>query len=163
MTSLLPYVEQARLYSMINSNEPWTSPTNQAVFHSVVPAYLNPNVGTENSTIGSLGAAHYAGNSQVLKANGHDGIAYIRDGSSNTILAGEVSGGFMAWGDPENRRDPANGFGTAPNQFGSPATGRGGVNMLMADGAVRFISDNINPQTLKALASPAGKEPIGAF
>ena len=86
----------------------------------------------------------------------------MTDGTSNTILAGEVSGGFMAWGDPENRRDPGNGFGTAPNQFGGPEAQRG-VQMLLADGSVRFISENINPQTLKALASPDGKEQVGDF
>ena len=82
---------------------------------------------------------------------------------SNTILAGEVSGGFMAWGDPDNRRDPANGMGTGPDQFGEACPGARGVQMLLADGSVRFISENIDPQTLKALASPDGDEPIGEF
>ena len=164
MTSLLPFVEQANLYSMIDFNQPWTAPKNQPVFQSVIPAFLNPNLGPEVSLVGGgFGASHYAGNSQVLKKNGSTKIFDMVDGTSNTILAGEVSGGFMAWGDPENRRDPANGLGTAPNQFGGPASGRGGVNMLLADGSVRFISENTNPQTLKALASPDGNEQVGDF
>ena len=164
MTSLLPYVEQANLYNDIDFNQPWTASQNQLVFRTKVVSFLNPNLGPEVSSVGGgFGASHYAGNSQVLKKNGSIKISDIVDGTSNTFLAGEVSGGFMAWGDPENRRDPANGFGTAPNQFGGPANGRGGVNMLMADGTVRFISENIDPQTLKALASPAGKEPVGQY
>ena len=163
MTSLLPYVDQAPLYDMINSNEPWTSPTNQPVFQNVVRAYLNPNVGPEHATVGGLGAAHYAGNSQLLKANGKIGIRDITDGTSNTILAGEVSAGFMAWGDPENRRDPAMGFGSAPNQFGGPAASRAGVTMLMCDGAVHFISNDVDPQVLKDLADPRDGNRIGNF
>ncbi len=164
MTSLLPFVEQANLYNQIDFNQPWTAPRNQHVFKTRVINFLNPNLGPEVALVGGgFGASHYAGNSQVLKKNGSIKIFEIVDGTSNTILAGEVSGGFMAWGDPENRRDPANGFGTAPNQFGGPASGRGGVNMLLADGSVRFISENIDPQTLKALASPAGNEQVGDF
>jgi len=164
MTSILPFVEQANLYNQIDFNQPWTAPQNQLVFKTKVFSFLNPNLGPEVSSVGGgFGASHYAGNSQVLKKNGSIKMFDIRDGMSNTILAGEISGGFMAWGDPENRRDPANGFGTAPNQFGGPASGRPGVTMLLADGSVRFISENIDLQTLKALASPAGNEQVGEF
>lgn len=162
MTSLLPYVEQANLYSQIDFNQPWTAPKNQLFFQTVIPGYLNPNIGPEVSkVVGGFGASHYAGNSQVLQKNESVKIFDIVDGTSNTILAGEVSGGFMAWGDPENRRDPANGFGAAANQFGG--SGRRGVNMLLADGSVRFISEDVDTQTLKALASPAGNEQVGNF
>ena len=164
MTSILPFVEQANLYSQIDFNQPWTAPKNQPVFQSVIPAFLNPNIGPEVSkVVGGFGASHYAGNSQVLKNNSSVKFDEMTDGTSNTILAGEVSGGFMAWGDSENRRDPANGFGTAPNQFGGPASGRRGVNMLLADGSVRFISEDVDLQTLKALASPDGNEQVGDF
>ena len=164
MTSILPFVEQAGLYQQIDFNQPWTAPKNQPVFRSVIPAFLNPNIGPEVSKVGGgYGASHYAGNSQVLKNNGSVKFDKMTDGTSNTILAGEVSNVFKAWGDPENRRDPAHGLGTAPNQFGGPATGRGGVNMLLADGSVRFISENVDLQTLKALASPDGKEQVGDF
>ena len=163
MTSILPFVEQADLYSQIDFNQPWTAPQNQPLFQSVIPGFLNPNIGPEVSqVVGGFGASHYAGNSQILKSNGSVRFDNMTDGTSITILAGEVSGGFMAWGDPENRRDPANGLGTAPNQFGGPS-GQRGVQMLLADGSVRFISENIDPQTLKALASPDGNEQVGGF
>jgi hypothetical protein len=35
--------------------------------------------------------------------------------------------------------------------------------VLMCDGAVRFISQSVNPQTLKALFTRNGGEPPGAF
>ena len=163
MTSLLPYVEQASLFNQIDFNQPWSAPKNQMYFQSVLPVYLNPNLGPETNKVGNLGASHYSGNSQLLLKNRGLSFREILDGTSNTILAGEVSVGFKAWGDPDNRRDPADGFGTGPNQFGGPASGRGVVQMLMADGAVRVISENVDVQTLKALASPDGAEPVGEY
>lgn len=163
MTSLLPYIEQAALYNTIDFDQAWASPKNQPAFKIVIPNYLNPNIGPENATVGGLGAAHYSGNSQLLLKNGSVKIREITDGTSNTIMAGEVGSNFMAWGDPENRRDPANGFGPAPNQFGVAAPAIGGVQMCLADGSVRFVSENIDPQVLKALATPAGGEMIGEF
>ncbi len=161
MTSILPYVEQSRVYEMIDSNQPWTSPANQPAFQMVIPAYLNPAIGAQQSTVGSLGAAHYAGNSQLLVKNKGRKFSEITDGTANTILAGEVSSGFKAWGDPDNLRDPAGGIGSGPQQFGG-ATNQGS-QFLLADGSVRFISSNVNPQVMKALASPDGGEQIGEF
>ena len=88
-------------------------------------------------------------------------FADVKDGSSNTIAAGEVSAGFKAWGDPTNLRDPANGIGGGADQFGSSSPG--GANMLFMDGSVKFIPENIDPQVLQALSTPDGGEPVGEF
>ena len=163
MTSLLPYIESAHLYTMINSNEPWTSPANQPVFQNAIPVYLDPNIGPENSTVGGLGAAHYAANSQLLQKNKGRLMREITDGLSNTIMAGGVAGGFTAWGDPANQRDPANGIGMAANQFGGTAAVQGRALFLLADGSVRIVDDKIDPQTLKNLADPKDGNLIGEF
>ena len=163
MTSILPFVDQSYVHTMIDTNQPWTSPMNQPAFQVVIPTFLNPTVEIQHSTVGGLGASHYAANSQLLVKNGMRQIREITDGTSNTILAGDVAAGFKAWGDPDNLRDPAAGFGTNSDQFGNPASQRGVVQMLLTDGSVRAISIDINPQTLKALASPDGEETIGEF
>lgn len=163
MTSLLPFIEQAAVYNTIDFDQAWTSPKNQQAFKIVIPQFLNPNIGPESATVSGLGAAHYAGNSQLLLDNRSCKIYEIMDGTSNTIMAGEVGGSFMAWGDPGNRRDPASGFGTAPNQFGVAAPGMGGVQMCLTDGSVRFVSENIDPKVLSALATPNGGEMVDEF
>ena len=122
MTHLLPYIEQSALYNQIDHDHPWTLPANQNVHSKVIATYLNPAVEGHSTVPGDtmdLGAAHYAGNSQVLLNNRSIRFADVRDGTSFTIMAGEVSAGFKAWGDPSNVRDPAAGFGNTPNQFGS--------------------------------------------
>ncbi|HBL48512.1 MAG TPA: hypothetical protein DDZ90_34530, partial [Planctomycetaceae bacterium] len=105
--------------------------------------------------------AHYAANSRVLSANSGMDLRKIKDGTSYTILAGEVRSGIKAWGDPTNFRDPTEGINRNPRGFGSPFTG--GAHVLMGDGSVRFLSEDIDPDILKALSTPQGGEPVGEF
>ena len=36
-------------------------------------------------------------------------------------------------------------------------------HVLLSDGAVRFVSENIDPEVLKAMSTPNGGEAIGEF
>jgi prepilin-type N-terminal cleavage/methylation domain-containing protein/prepilin-type processing-associated H-X9-DG protein len=91
----------------------------------------------------------------------------ITDGLSNTIAFFEVTGGddySFFWID--NGAFPtAWGFGKAYNQLNSAHTG--GVQVLLADGSVRFISENIDSTryagTLHSLAAMADGRTIGEF
>jgi hypothetical protein len=49
-------------------------------------------------------------------------------------------------------------------QYGTPgSTHTGGCHFLMGDGTVRFVSQNINAQTLVNLGTISGSETIGEF
>lgn len=156
-TSLLPYLDEAPLSSRINPEFGWKAPENQAVFSTTITHLMNPGI-TEKT---GPGVFHYAGNSHLFEINKCSGFSRITDGSSNTIAVGDVAAGFKQWGDPTNVRDPATGIGKTPEQFGSPY--RGGTHFLLADGAVRFVSENIDTGVLKALATPDGGETVGEF
>jgi len=153
-TALLPFLEQASLYEAIDLTSEWDDPANADAMGTEVSVYLNPAAAVPTS---AYGISHYAGNEQVL---GRTGITIIHivtnDGASNTILAGEVSTGFRPWGDPGKLRDPAAGLGDTPHQFHGPVFNR--TQFLMADGSVRTITDDIDPEILKALATPDGHE-----
>jgi hypothetical protein len=86
----------------------------------------------------------------------------VKDGLSNTILGGEVIANFKPWGDPVNWRDPADGLAKSPDGFGGPWKG-GFTNIFFMDGAVRTIRNDIDPQVLKALSTPAGGEDTREF
>jgi prepilin-type processing-associated H-X9-DG protein len=49
---------------------------------------------------------------------------------------------------------------TAPQRRAARSRHPGGVQVAMLDGAVRFISDNININTWRALSTMAGKDTL---
>jgi prepilin-type processing-associated H-X9-DG protein len=53
---------------------------------------------------------------------------------------------------------------TGTNMFVSPRSYHpGGVNLGLVDGSVRFVSDNIDPVTFRALGSRNGREVVGEY
>lgn len=158
--SILPYLEQAQLFNQLDFHEGWDTPANQGPYSTVVPVYLHASVSQTTDSSGRP-LMHYAGNSQVFMENKCLGFRDVTDGTSNTILVGEVTNGLKPWGMPGNVRDPADGIGPAENQFKGPSVG--GTQFLLGDGMVRFISENVDPEILRALATPAGGELVGDF
>lgn len=87
------------------------------------------------------------------------------DGASGISGPPNLSGQFI-----NNNKTPAGGPSTClwsvnncgPND--EPASlHTGGVHALMGDGSVRFLSDNLDFNTLRRLANPRDGEPIGDF
>lgn len=160
-TSILPFVEQAPLYNQIDTEAPWTDPANRPYYATVVSYYQHPSVAEPPVNGQGYAVSHYAGNSQIFGPNSMMRFRHFTDGSSNTVLGGEVAAGFRPWADPGNVRDPAAGIAAGPNTFSSPD--RPGAQFLFADGAVKFINSDVNPDVLEAIATPAGREPVPAF
>lgn len=64
--------------------------------------------------------------------------------------SGDVNSQFVAWGRPNNSRDPRNGIGTADGFGGAPGTH--GATVVMLDGSVRFIGNDIDPTVVEAMS-----------
>lgn len=137
------------------------------------------------------GTPYDYGNGDVggMMFQGHPGgngvkvdMAYVIDGTSNTLMVSERSGETMsngqtrraaAWiGGNENRvRDV--GFRTyiTPNSVGDDNTANtcaasmhpGGVLACFADGSVHFVTETINRTTYEALGTRAGGEVVSGF
>jgi prepilin-type N-terminal cleavage/methylation domain-containing protein len=98
-------------------------------------------------------------------------LSDITDGTSHTALICEV------WGRTANIRPPdSRGMNLhavayldhAPNSYRATPWAPnsfhpGGVHIVLGDGSVRFISENIHIGTLKGLATIAGNEVLGGF
>ncbi|QDT40080.1 hypothetical protein Pan241w_01330 [Gimesia alba] len=167
-TRLLPYLDQEPLYNQIDFNQPWTAEANRSVFETDLYFFENPGIEyavangkRDAESDQGYQPAHYAANSHVLNVNSGLSFKEIKDGTSYTLLAGEVKSGIKAWGDPTNFRDPMLGINQSPRGFGSPY--QGGAHFLLGDGSVRFVTDKIDPQILKTLATPNGGESLGEF
>ncbi|MFM8584175.1 MAG: DUF1559 domain-containing protein [Planctomycetaceae bacterium] len=91
-------------------------------------------------------------------------FADIRDGSSNTFAFGEATGGdnynyvWISMGSMPTAWGPAKQGVHNWYQFSSYHTG--GMHFAMADGSVRFISENINALTYRRYGGMADGEPI---
>src|SRR5262249_25968470 len=80
----------------------------------------------------------------------------ITDGTSNTILAVHAQE-QVPWAAPRDfKYDPA---GPLP-KLGHPNPQARGSNILLADGSVRFVSENVSETTMRALITRAGNEMI---
>ena len=158
-TVILPYIDKQPWHSDVNFDHPWDDPVNQAFFERTIPIYMNPVV-VEAETVGGYGISHYAASIRLLATDSYIPIQAITDGTSNTLMVGEVAAGFKAWGDPTNLRDPAEGIGREENQFGRPDDLP--VLFVFGDGAVRSVSPDVDPAVLRALSTPDGGEDIDA-
>ncbi|WP_278470496.1 DUF1559 domain-containing protein [Gimesia maris] len=163
-TLMLPYLDQGQLFHQINLDQPWNAKENQAVFHTVMPVYLNPVIDVLNpeqnysKSPEGYGLSHYVGNELVLRKNQGMQIREIRDGMSLTIFAMEIGENFKPWGDPSSLVNPVEVIGP-----GKKTSQEGGNYILMGDGAVRFVSKDVDPKVLQALSTPDQGEEVREF
>jgi prepilin-type N-terminal cleavage/methylation domain-containing protein/prepilin-type processing-associated H-X9-DG protein len=107
-------------------------------------------------------------------------ITDVTDGTSNTIMLGESAAGkdFQnSWQHadtaiattvmPPNCKNPATGLPYPPdnwnNQYSFSSWHSGGAHFAMTDGSVRFIGDNIDLLTFRAMGTRNGNDTINEF
>ncbi len=144
--AILPYLGKQALFKQYDSKQPWDSPQNRPLEKTLMPIFCcrsNPGIsGTETTYVRIVGKDTVGGMpNEAVK------ISDIASGMANTIMVVEVSGLNINWEEP---RDV-----TADEFMGMVAKRRSsphplGFNALFADGSVRFISNGIDPQTLRA-------------
>ena len=175
IVSLLPFIEQAALYKQIDQKDGWKSDANSDWTGFNIEMLTNPA-----EPNGREGTTHYVGMAGIgkdaadLKVNDPKAGIFgynrqtrfrdITDGTSNTIAVTEASDHFGPWA--QGGRSTIRGlteepYINGPDGIGSPFPG--GMNAGLADGSVRFISENIDPEVFKALITISGGERIGAF
>ncbi|MGA2254061.1 MAG: DUF1559 domain-containing protein [Thermoguttaceae bacterium] len=153
---ILPYMGELALYQQFHLDEPWDSAHNKPLLARVPRVYVSPNYSGPPARTNYLGVGGKGG---LFADKEGVPIKNITDGTSNTIMVVEANNpSAVEWTKPDvfvpNAANPARSLtGLRP----------GGFNVLMADGSVRFISDKIDAQTLKALFTYNGGEAVSGF
>ena len=205
IVQVLPMLEQSGLFSQINFNASVYAATNGGFRSMSVPTLRCPSdwqreLSQGNQTIAmnnyaaSFGGADVpidAKNNGVMFLNSSVGFREIRDGASNTIMAGEKcvveNASELGWmsGTKSTLRNSGvainSGWdvgGSAPgaSRFRKPlpppddtstsgysSYHTGGSQFVLADGSVRFLSENISLPVYANLGNRADLEIIGDF
>jgi len=221
-TMLLPYMDQAPLYNMINFSLGTENVAHNTIRNTRIPAYICPSNLTSVKTSSLVSGApvqphNYPG------AGGHHGwgwcgrhgnnlingvfagrfgmqeegipnssqadpnmtLAGVVDGTSQTMLFGEFAQGVpgvlvypndvgKSWFEGHHASTsfsigplstPNSKISQYANYNASNARSYhvGGVHVAFCDGAVKFMSDNINGNTWQALGTPQGREVVGEY
>lgn len=166
----------------IDFSVPWNKPPNDRLYRCGIPFFIDPANGKAFDEDG-YGLIHFAGNVHVMPilrvsgkrqephemfnfsgtragSPGRDRpfrIADVRDGTSDTLLVGQVATKLKPWGHPANVRDPALGIHRSLDGF-SGSAGAGGALFVMCDGSVRFLNNETDLKVMNALSTPAGND-----
>ena len=154
---MLPFMEQQHLYMQIRLDEPWDSEHNRQFHHAHVWGYQCPRNHPSHAPGMSVYSA-IAGGAFVpaTEAGSVTGLSLedFTSGLSNTVALVEVIEPFnwMNPGADVTVEDFVQG-----NRVGSHHPG--GKNVVLMDGAVRFISSATNSGVLRRLALPKESAP----
>jgi hypothetical protein len=149
---ILPYIDEAALYNEFHLDEPWDSEHNKPLLDRMPEVYKDPRLGDlGNKTVYLVPTGDAVMFFNKVGAN----MKTVTDGTSKTILVVEAAPeNAVLWTKPDDLKiDPE-----------KPAAGiatNGGVFLVAAvDGSIHVVSSLIDAETLWALFTRAGREPV---
>ncbi|QDT53447.1 hypothetical protein Pan44_14640 [Caulifigura coniformis] len=165
---VLPYLDEHALRKSYRDDATWDSDANlEPGRHGRI--YMCPSMADPYDSRKRTLTCYTAvtGENSAFSPENRVRFPNLPDGDSNTILVIEAGGRGITWTDPRDSdltTQPIriNAAGATPTE--SPAIGSsphtGGCHVTLADGSVRFISENINSELLKKLLTADGGESI---
>lgn len=151
--AILPFIEQPALFERFRLDEPWDSPHNIELLAEMPATYASPGIELQpgNTVIHAM-----IGEGMALSEDEAIRFQNFLDGLSNTILAIEGNSiSQVPWTKPEALQidpdDPLAHFHLAYPE---------GFNVLFADGAVRFFSNDIDTEIFGAMLTRDGGEAV---
>ena len=161
--AMLPYLEEERLHRQFKADEPWDSETNKKLLTKMPKVFVHPNADPKVTAAGKtyyrafrcVATADDASECFLPKKLGDKlRMSRITDGTSNTIMLVEAAEP-VEWTKPDVLDfDPKK---PLPKLGG---LSKGGFNVAMCDGSVRFVKDTIDPKMLKAMLTRMGGEVV---
>lgn len=163
----LPYLDQAPLYNAIDLNKTWNAPVNAALAEHAGPlrVYQCPSEIGERGD-GELWTSYVAivGPHTAWPDDQPARIMDFTDGTSNTFLVVESHNSGIHWMEPRDLHVTQ--MATTINPFdgqGVSSAHEGGSFVVMGDGSVRFVSENVDRNTLRRLIERDDGEDVSDF
>lgn len=157
-TLILPFLDEKKLYDSIDLTKPWNAPVNAVARYHLVSAYRCPSADLHRKT-SYLAVISPTGIFQPGKSRS---LSEITDGSDKTLLLVEVDPKYaVEWMSPNDATEEIilkrgeNPERTHPHM--------GGAHAVLADGTVRFLSEDMSRKDLHALTTINGNEVVGDF
>jgi DNA-directed RNA polymerase subunit RPC12/RpoP len=159
-TTLLPYIEQGALYNLVQPQQPWDSPANQAIQSTVVRTYQLPGDPTASTQtyyqvfVTAPGKSPHSAFNHPTEQNPRVRWVDLKDGLAQTILVAE-SPTSVPWFQPQDMTFD-------PDQPPPPLGYHSGSEslILMGDAWVKRLPKNANPATVKGLITRDGGETV---
>jgi hypothetical protein len=144
---ILPFMEQEPLYKQYRFDEPWNGPNNSKLANQFVSVYCcpshYPSLGT--SYVAIVGAHTAWPGEKALK------LADLKDGTDSILLVVEVHDSGIHWMEPRDfhvsqMAQTIN----APHGQGISSEHTRSANVVKADGAVRYLSNDTPAESLRS-------------
>jgi prepilin-type N-terminal cleavage/methylation domain-containing protein/prepilin-type processing-associated H-X9-DG protein len=174
---ILSYMEEKGLNRQIDFNKAFDSNENAAAGGQIIRVYLCPSDGRKSFVVNDLGATDYGGivGQRIIgNDNPPNGcmlydrpvrILDITDGTAHTMIVAEDTHTHDGqWINALNVFDVSCAINTAsPLENDIVSNHPGGANTLFADGAVHYLSNNLDVNVLAALVTRNGGETVRDF
>lgn len=163
--AILPFIEQQMLFDQYNFNEPWDSPNNMRVAEQMPDTFRCPsseeaaNANLTNYVL-VVGDAQKNPPDSLFMGNRWMGFRHITDGTANTVMVVETATP-VPWTRPDadlpfdSMSFQING---GPNSISSEHPD--GALVVMADGSINFLRDDVDPQTLRLMIQPSDGQTV---
>lgn len=150
---ILPFIEQEVLYRKFMLDEPWDSDNNKKLIAQMPKVYA-PVGGVETKEKNMTFYQVFTGKGTIFEGSKALKFTDILDGTSNTALA--VEGGEpVIWSKPDDL--------AYDDKKELPKLGglfKGGFNMALADGSVRFVKPKFNEKTMRLIITRSDGQTI---
>jgi len=158
---LLPYFEagsiQRELDIKYDYTQPWDSPHNQQLANKMPTVFRCPK--NRKDTPNTTSYVAIVGNQTLWPFDRGRPVQEIQDGLTNTIAIVEITGADIPWLEPRDLPFDELTFRLNDPAGNDPSSKHGRiVQVLMAVGSARELSDEMSPAELRALLTVDGDE-----
>jgi prepilin-type processing-associated H-X9-DG protein len=151
--SLMPYLERYAWMSKYDWNLPWNNPGNRGLLTAADPFPFSCPTSEAVNKNRMVPYVMIVGDEAAIQPGTFTSLADLED-PSNTIIVAEIANSDIFWAEPRDLE-----FDTMSFRINDPAGNcigshhPGGAHVLMADGSVRFLSNDTDPAVVRALCT----------